>query len=346
MSKEISPELIRKYINKACTPEEVRLVEAWYESFEKEQDPLLDLPADARQELKGEMFDNILTNIGRDDRSKTFSVTGRSRVMYYTLVGVAATVLLVLSWQWFDVNNALKKSADLEIVFENSSKSIKRQVLSDGSVVWLQPHTVIRYPQIFSGGIRTVRLTGEAFFDVTRDPAHPFIVYSGHVITKVLGTSFNIKAFEKASSVEVSVVTGKVTVGVDEVLPSQKNDKTQGSQVVLLPEQKAVFLENKQILKKEEILPGRENDVRIWEKTSVAFDNKPMYEVARTLSEEYDVTIRIESEALKNYILKADFSGQNLPDILEMMEKSLNATYEINDKEIVLKPKSTNPTAQ
>ncbi|MDQ6481305.1 FecR family protein [Dyadobacter sp. LHD-138] len=344
MSKEISPELIRKYINKECTPEEIRLVEAWYRSFENEQDPLLDLLVEERQELQGEMFDNILSSIEMQDNPKT-SVF-RSRTVYYTLAGIAATVLLVFGLQWVKVNGTFKKSTTREIVFENRSKSIKRQILSDGSVVWLQPHTSIRYPQVFTGKIRPVHLIGEAFFEVSRDTAHPFIVYSGHVITKVLGTSFNIKAFDHAPSVEVSVVTGKVTVGVEEVSPSRKSDKMLEKQVVLLPEQKAVFHENKQILKKEKILPGAENDVRIWDKTSVSFDNKPLHEVAKTLSEEYGVTIRIESSALKNYILKADFSGQNLPDILEMMEKSLNAAYEINDKEIVLKPKSTNPTAQ
>jgi len=339
MGNEISPELIRKYINKTCTPEEVRLVEDWYSSFEGEADPLAGISNQQRQQIQHEMFDGILENIQTSEKIEK-PASGKIRIFYYALTGIAATILLVVGMKWFASQSINQADLNQEVVFENTTKSIRRQVLSDGSVVWLQPKTSIRYPKQFYGKLREVRLKGEAFFEVTKDPAHPFIVYSREVVTKVLGTSFNIKAFDNMPSIEVAVVTGKVTVGIANQVSAKKNDSSTQNEVTLLPEQKAVFLENKHALEKQEISDGRVNDVRIWEKTTVSFDNIPLKTVARTLEKEFDVSIRLEPQQLNDYVLRADFSGQNLADILEMLEKSLNVSYKIQEKQITIKSKN------
>ncbi|HWW38703.1 FecR family protein, partial [Pedobacter sp.] len=81
--------------------------------------------------------------------------------------------------------------------------------------VWLGPRSKFNYPDRFSGVKRTVKLEGEAFFEVKHDATHPFVIQSGAVSTTVLGTSFNVKAYRLNHDVEVTLVTGKVAVALE-----------------------------------------------------------------------------------------------------------------------------------
>lgn len=343
MQEDISPQLLRKFLNKECTPEEQARVQAWYKSFENEPDPLTFLSATERDELSKEMFSNVLDNLRSMDQLPAPKVIA-TRWWYYAASGVAALLLMVTGWLWLSKEQSFPMQqqamvADGEVVIDNESKSIRRELLPDGSSIWLQPNSSIRYSADFKKATREVHMTGEAFFEVTKDAAHPFIIYTGEVVTKVLGTSFNIRAYSNSPSVEVAVVTGKVSVRkatqIDQLHPSDE--------VLLLPDEKAVFVEKENVLKKELISENADEPVRIWEKTSVSFDNVPVSEVIKVLNKSYGTRIRVETKELNSYVLKADFSDQNLPDILQMLEKSLNVNYEINNKEIILKTTVTNP---
>ncbi len=94
---------------------------------------------------------------------------------------------------------------------ENTSGSVQKVALADGSVVSLEPGSTLRYPEHF-GTQREVYLTGEAFFNVFRDEKHPFLVYAEDVVTRVLGTSFRVKAYGQGKEVRVAVTSGKVSV--------------------------------------------------------------------------------------------------------------------------------------
>lgn len=345
MQEDISPQLLRKFLNKECTPEEQARVQAWYKSFENEPDPLTFLSATERDELSKEMFSNVLDNLrSMDQLPVTSPKVIATRWWYYAASGVAAVLLMVAGWVWLSKEQSFSSQQESvvaagEVVIGNESKSIRRELLPDGSSIWLQPNSSIRYSADFKKATREVHMTGEAFFEVTKDAAHPFIIYTGEVITKVLGTSFNIRAYSNAPSVEVAVVTGKVSVR-----KATQTDKLHPSdEVLLLPDEKAVFLGKESVLKKELITANTDEPVRIWEKTSVSFDNVPVSEVIKVLNKSYGTHIRVETNELNSYVLKADFSDQNLPDILQMLEKSLNVNYEINNKEIILKTAVTNP---
>lgn len=127
---------------------------------------------------------------------------------------VAAALLCALSiliYQATDRHraNTLAKAGQINI--NNLTGLITKNTLPDGSIVWLNPMAILSYPAKF-GKIREVAMRGEAFFEVAKDHAHPFIVTSGKVLTKVWGTSFRIRAMSGDSSTQVSVLTGKVSV--------------------------------------------------------------------------------------------------------------------------------------
>lgn len=330
MKKGISRELIQKYLNGTCSVEEAGLIYEWYDSFEEEADPLLQLSGEEREELRKRLLDHIRENIAIQGNEIARRPSGRRtvKVLWYALSGAAA-ILLLIAGNFFlnrKVPSPLPAGPEPEeIVVTNMTKSIHKIVLSDSSLVWLSPDSRLKYPERFKGQAREVKMYGEAFFEVAKDRVHPFIIYAGGVITKVLGTSFMVKAFRDAPT-EVSVVTGKVSVKIPD------NDH---SEIMLLPHQIVTYFQKESRLQKKQIADSTE--LNIWEKVNLSFDNTPVKEVVAALNKKFNVQIEVQDEPIDNYLLNGDFTGQNLPDILEMIEKSLNVSYEIRDNKIILK---------
>ena len=324
MEKDILQKLIEKYLKGNCTPEEVAALHEWYSSFEEEQDPVDFISFQQQQELKQRLLANIKINIRSREASDRKSV---SRTMIYMLSGVAAMVILTIG-VFFLNQKASDPLASGDVHVVNMTKTIQRLVLSDGTIVWLNPKSQVIYPQTFTASQRKVQMQGEAFFEVTPNPRRPFIIYSENVITRVWGTSFRIRAY-KNIPVEVSVVTGKVSVRLQ-----HKED----SEVMLLPNQKVTYLKDINFLKKD--IETKTSVMRMWQKTSMSFDNESIEEVIKVLNKQFGVHISSRDEKLLNYVLKADFTDQSLPSILEMLKKSLDVEYEINDQEIILNTKN------
>ena len=178
---------------------------------------------------------------------------------------------------------------------------------------------------------REICLTGEAFFEITKDAAHPFLVYTNEVTTKVLGTSFRIKAHRQAKEIIVAVKTGKVSVFAQPIDAGAK--KTQ--EVTLTPNLQAVYNRMQQSVVK-----------KIVEKPSVikpASVNKSYYTnikvvtLLRALSESYGVEIKYSEAVLANCTLTTDIMDEeNLYDQLEVICNALGAHYAMEGATIVI----------
>jgi ferric-dicitrate binding protein FerR (iron transport regulator) len=337
MKHPVTPELLHKYIDGNCTDDEVAMLYQWYDGFEDSDDPLDTLSDDEQYVLKMLMFNKFkgsvvvhLPAIANIDPQRRFPAK-----VIYMLLGIAALLLVVFGFYFnqkpTNVNpNIIITTASERMMLNNQTNSIYKQTLSDGSIVWLSPKSQLEYPKKFMGTYRQVKMTGEAFFEVSKDHVHPFIIYSGGVVTRVWGTSFRIRAYQNVPT-EVSVITGKVSVKLPE------NDK---SEVMLLPTQKAVYSRNIGLLTRTKEAP--KSNMRIWQKTSVTFDDIPLDNVLTMLNNQFGTRIYTNDKELGKYLLKADFTDQNLPTILDMLENSLNVGYNMDDIEIELyrKPKA------
>lgn len=120
----------------------------------------------------------------------------------------AAVALLVMSYGWFISRPSSPVAQSLQVATQQNTTE---QILPDGSKVFLNYNSTLTYPENFEGDLRSVSLHGEAFFEIKPDSAHPFIIEANGVEVKVLGTSFNVKAYSK-EPVRVDVATGKVAV--------------------------------------------------------------------------------------------------------------------------------------
>ena len=318
----LNQKIIKKYLDNQCSEGEQVLVEAWYKSFENNPDGISDLSDDKREELIQRVRQNI------DKKIKPIQIYSPQRWVWYAS-GIAAMLLIFISLSFYfnpkSNNNIARIKSNIPLSdwakYENSSAKILKISLPDGSMVWLQPKTQLSYNQS-DRVYRQVNLRGEAFFEVKRDEARPFLIYSGKMTTKVLGTSFNVKAYPEAEKFEVSVVTGKVSV-------MNESEK----EVFVTPKQQVV-LENKSDILTISELPR--NKTFYWELASLTFDNTSMEEVVDNIEHNFNVKIYLNPN-LKNCRLSGNFNQEHLSSILEIICKSIDSEYVMDGQEIFLR---------
>ncbi len=190
-----------------------------------------------------------------------------------------------------------------------SPPGIRSQVvLPDGTKVWLNAETTIQFPVPFSKKSRNVELLGEAFFNVTKNPENPFIVHSGNVSVKVLGTHFNCKAYSSDKTIDVTLEEGRIALDVE--------GNSNAKDFVLVPGQRAIIAKsnNKTTVLKEDI-----NKYIAWHTGKLVFDNTPMSEVAQLLERWYGVDVVIENPEIMNYRFTTTFENESLFQVIELM---------------------------
>ena len=195
-------------------------------------------------------------------------------------------------------------------------------VLDDGTEIWLNSASELKYPADFVGNERRVQLTGEAYFQVARNEAAPFIVETRDMDVKVLGTSFNVSVYEDEESCHATLVEGRVEV----------NDKVNGEKVVLTPGKQA-------------LLRGGEMTVRevntklytLWRLDRFTFASEDMEGVIRKLSRWYNVDFFFANSSMK----QKRFTGSlpkyaDISQVLKMIEMTTDIKFEIKEHTIMI----------
>jgi ferric-dicitrate binding protein FerR (iron transport regulator) len=268
------------------------------------------------------------------------------RRLFYR-AGIAASVLLVCIAGWLIYSSYFKaEDSGLPMVQigegwverENLTRLPERFTLADGSTVTLEPGSRLRHPASFTGYSRQVQLTGKAFFDVQKQPARPFLVYTGPVVTKVLGTSFRVNAIEGQPEVQVEVVTGRVSVY--EQSPDQPGAEANG--VVLSPNHKATYftktklfttgLVSTPVLVDSTLEGGNSRQVFV-------YDDAPIAQVVADLETAYSITIMLENDELKKCLLTATLTGKPLYTQLDIICAALGTSYVVQGTTILINGK-------
>lgn len=245
-------------------------------------------------ETSSRMWDNI-SNV-TVDKYKTF--------YNWTAVACVVFIFSITSYQVFTKMNTTKIEVTATKTF---SDDIRLLCLSDGTRVWLNENSEIEYPVEFAKNERTVTLKGEAFFEVKRDPSRPFIITSGTIKTTVLGTSFNVNAYNDKKP-EVNVRTGKVQVESlqNTVLLERGYKATYGSDNSLLQKQKTKILEPE------------------WKKVLIYVDGLTLEEVLSKLKADHQFEVNYLSDDLKNLTIKGTLdTRQGLYEMLQTIAFAL-----------------------
>ncbi len=256
---------------------------------------------------------------------------------------IAASVMLVagLVGYWYFSQKTVMPTAStetpaIEAIDQKEikvGKTAKTITLSDGSQVILEGNSSLQIGQEFGQNKREVYLNGEAFFQVTKNADKPFLVYSGKVVTKVLGTSFRIKAYDQDADVSVDVRTGKVTVFKQ--LDKTQTEPLRSEEIILTPNQQAVFVKKedkfvKTLVEKPAVL-NKENARNRFE-----FSETPIIEVLNTLEELYGVKIIYDADRLKDCNLTGSLNDGSFYDKLTIVCETIQATYKVMDGQVVI----------
>lgn len=195
--------------------------------------------------------------------------------------------------------------------------------LSDGSQVWLNGGSELRYPEKFDSLGRVVHLTGEAFFEVTEGEEWPFSVISDDLTTTALGTSFNIKN-DDMDILSISLVSGKVKV---------ENDLTHEN-ILLLPGQQLKYFEE---AKQTFVESFDEDRVIGWKSGLLQFNHASFQEVLEGLEKWYGVKIKVMGTPARKWNLTGEYSNQTLETVLQRISYIEQFEFSINDKTIQIK---------
>jgi hypothetical protein len=227
----------------------------------------------------------------------------------------------------------------------NTSAQPLKIEMEEGSIITLQPGSVIHYPSHFLPDKREIFLEGEAFFEVSKNASRPFYVYNNNTVTHVLGTSFNNKMNRKTRQVEVSVRSGRVEVyenkAEEKATPGKKNNG-----VILLPNQKVIYdQDTRQFVPSlvDAPLPviNESNNIKT-PAEPVVFDATPLKAVLGSLEKSYEIEIVVENDNIYRCLFTGDVGQQDLYTRLDVICQSVQATYEVKGTKILIKGKGCN----
>ncbi len=331
MNRRAFYHLLQRYLDGHCTDEEKKLVEQWYELLDDDHEPAI-----TPEEVKASV-ERLWPKVQEQTLAQTAPAKLRTMRPYRRWLSAAAVLLVIAlgGWWWRtgSSNNVANETVTTEQGFRTftNERAVNDVVyLSDSSMVVLEPQATLRYPNSFAAGKREVYLEGNAFFKVTRNAAAPFYVYSNHIVTQVLGTSFFVKTNRTTNDIEVSVCTGKVAVYSEE-----------SSGVILKPNQKVTYNRSDRLFRTSLVdmpLPlvpdtSKEEQVTV---LNFVFEEEPLANVLARLEAAYHIEIILEQPALGKALFTGDIKGQNLFDQLEIICQSIQATYQIKGTQILI----------
>lgn len=267
-----------------------------------------------------EFFDNMETV--QSDRSKLkkeirqIKKTNQVMSLYHKNWAVAASVVLLIGISLFFYQSSKSVVESKQYATKLGERS--KIILSDGTVIWLNAGSLLKYPKEFKGDTREVYLTGEAFFDVAKDKKHPFIIHTDKMDTKVLGTSFNVNAYPDHTTQEVSVLTGKVNV---------KSTVTEEN-VYVTPGQKVIFKSKNNKLQAFKDVPV--NSISLWRKNIIVFEETPLPEVIATINRNYNVAVEIKNKNLNALKISAYFKELPADQVIGLVCNIINANYKLD----------------
>ena len=280
------------------------------------------------------LFDKTLHKIessrASDFRSGYPKVHGYKKNRYIGLkVAAAMAVLLITTALFFYQRrqNYLVSTQDVIVQESNPAGKKSRIFLPDGSVVWLNSKSTISYPESFSKNVREVQLTGEAFFEVTKDSLRPFNILSGNIKTTVLGTSFNIKAHENAKNVLVAVKSGRVAVNLQ---------RSPSKNVILGPNEMAIYTKDEDLLSKTVFDDPMSQFA--WTDGILYFKNTSLKEVFSSLEVWYNVSIQVEQPGIDlDHVYTGRFKkNETLRNVLEAIKFIEKFDFELRGKKVLI----------
>jgi len=245
----------------------------------------------------------------------------RIAALWILLIGVGA----VFSILFINPGGIMNRNSVVSVMVPRGSKALT--VLPDSTVVWLNAGTIIEYKVQENKPVREVTIKGEAYFNVSKDPEHPFTVNAGEMIIMAYGTEFNVKAYPDEKAVVTTLVEGSVTVEIKNKL----SNKT-----LLRPDEQAIYFKpTSQCSENFLVTKGIDPSLfTIWINDQIQIKGKTLEDFAVMLERKYDVTVHFDDNALRDIRFTGIIENETIEQILELIKISSNVDYRIDGREI------------
>ena len=291
-------------------------------------------------------------NIKRSGLSLVSEGSSREKADFKKYLKLAASWLFIfglgsaLTW-WITGKPEEKKnvaeSRTVEISAPLGSRSIV--IMPDSTQIWLNAGTTITYNHDYGNEIRTLNLSGEAYFKVAKDSLHPFVVNTNGILVRALGTSFNVKAYPEEKTISATLEEGKIIVQI-----LGKDNKSAG--IMLKPKDKLIFHREthttekyvesaEEKIKPEKNMPASMKDVSLlsgvrtelytsWKDPRWVIDGEPLSTLAPMLERRFNLKVLFENEQLRKYKFTGTIENETVDQILNALKMTAPLDYQIH----------------
>ncbi len=334
MNIHIENQLIIKYLRHRLSEEESALMTDWLKSDPSNQDFLFSLEelywanqmqemqqlADTNNEWK-KLEEQIFSKQKNNDHKGTI-VHRLSTILRYAAVVIIASGLSFIILQT-DIFKTGKKQTPENYVTVVTKKGERSQlILPDGTKVWINANSSLSY-NTDPASERQLKLSGEAYFEVTKDEHHPFVVSTSLLKIKVLGTKFNLRAFEEEEEVQATLYEGLVAASI----PGKKFEKD----IFLKPGEQLIYGNNTDLTVD---LVTSKDDIK-WKEGIYYFKKQKLRSIVRSLERSFNIQITIDDPKLSQEEFTCEFEkAENLVDILNILKMTQKLDYSITGSNV------------
>jgi transmembrane sensor len=318
--RKMNWELLSKYLADECNSQEKETVRTWLEKSEQNRKAF-------EQIKKIWEISHITAAVEEPDLEEAWNKVNRAtggkiipiNLRQYLKIAASLLIVLSISLYFYAILNTPK-----QIVVTTQAGEQKEILLADGSQIWLNEKSTLEYPEEFRGEQREVSLTGEGFFNVTRNEKKSFVVNARGSVTKVLGTSFNIREVQ-SGTIEINVVSGKVAFFKQGI----ENDK-----VLLTAGDKASLAMAAEKPVKE---INADLNFLAWHTGKLVFKKSTLQDALPVFEQYFRKKIILENKSLNTCLFTSSFDKPSLEDILKTLHAIYGLNYEIRENTIYLK---------
>lgn len=308
-------DLYRKYIKKGVPLSD-------FDSFKKEVNQISDtelwnVMTNAEGDSPAEI--NMPSDVKEQIRKNLYRAVWRRRMMQATRYAAMIALLIISVIGIFSLVNGHDPHRMLTAQAKPGNKA--EITLPDGTQVQLNSTTTLAY-YIDDTHERLVHLSGEAFFDVTKDPKRPFKVITGGLQIEVVGTSFNVNT-HKRNIVEASLVTGRIKI----------SGKSLTQTYILNPGEKAIYSDKYKSL---QIMKADIHADTEWKNDYLIFDSEPLTDVIEKIERWYGVKIELRNRQIGNDLLSGSFRHESIQNVIRSLSLQYKFEYEINKNKITI----------
>lgn len=334
-------ELLEKYMQGLTSPEEEKELLHWMQNdsearrtihayYEKRWNtlPKTDIPAELQHKMLMNIKQNIRKDLEKNNNGKYIGI-GKT-IVWRDIMRYAAAVLITFAvsafsaYYYYSYTNNDEKNF---VVYADKGQR-SNLILPDGTKVWLNSGSRLEYNNKYGKEERKVKLTGEAYFEVSKDKEHRFLVNTGIMDIEALGTAFNVQAYPDENRITTTLVEGKVRVN------------TPGKEAILSPNQQASYSKANGMMTVNNI--RNVEYANGWINGEFSFNGASLEEIARELSRMYNMEIKFKSNDIKKLHFTGVIKNNSLTNVLEIISLTSPVVFEVNNDSIILDKRKLN----